>query len=270
LHLPSPSSAPPWPILGQVEAEGRVHRLFLEGEDLQGPEDLPLEDLAGLLEDLGGLLRAFAQGQSPETPATFSLVGLGKGSVALDVSAPQALNLEKGLFLPLSEGRYEALGLEVREAAYGLSKRLMAKDWTLKAHLEGKTKPLLGAAHPVPKPEPELVLEDTLTLYGEVIRLGGVEPKLDLRTPQGEYHIKASRERLKELQGTLYQAIGVRVRGRFAREKGGWRPLGSPELLEVLPYQGAGAREALEGLASLLGEAYRDVDPRAFVEKLRG
>jgi hypothetical protein len=54
----------------------------------------------------------------------------------------------------------------------------------------------------------ELIVRDTLSLYGEVL-------------------------------------------ARLARRDGRWEVLGRPELIEVLPYRGTGAREALEGLASL-------------------
>jgi hypothetical protein len=54
----------------------------------------------------------------------------------------------------------------------------------------------------------ELVIRDTLSLYGEVL-------------------------------------------AQLARRRGRWEVLGRPDLIEVLPYRGTGAREALEGLAAL-------------------
>ena len=48
--------------------------------------------------------------------------------------------------------------------------------------------------------------------------------------------------------------MNLRVLALVARRRGRWEILGRPELLEVLPYRGAGAREALEGLAAFLGE----------------
>ncbi|RTI01358.1 hypothetical protein CSW29_04305 [Thermus scotoductus] len=252
--------------------EGRVYRLYLEGRDLQGPEDLPLKDLAVLLDGLGGLLEAFALEHGYDEPLPASLVGVRKGSVALEVSVSAALPLEEGLFLPLEEGQYHRLGPKTREKAYILSKELVKEDRTLKLERGGKVKPLLGAAHPVPAPTPPLVLEDVLTLYGEVIRLGGVEPKVDLRTPRGEYHIRARREDVKRLEeeNALYREIGVRVRARIAREEEGWKVLGHPELLEVLPYRPGDPREAFMGLARLVEKSLRGVDPEEHVRRLRG
>lgn len=252
--------------------KGKVYRLYLEGQDLLGPEDLPLKDLAVLLEGLGGLLEAFALEQGYEEPLPASLVGVREGSVALEVSVGAVLPLEEGLFRPLEEGQYHRLGPKTREKAYLLSKELVKEDRTLKLERAGKVKPLLGAAHPVPAPTPLLVVEDVLTLYGEVIRLGGVEPKVDLRTPQGEYHIRAQREDVKALEeeNALYREIGVRVRARLAWEEGGWRVLGHPELLEVLPYRPGDPQEAFIGLARLVGEALRGLDPEEHVRRLRG
>lgn len=252
--------------------KGKVYRLYLEGQDLLGPEDLPLKSLAILLEGLGALLEAFAQEQGYEELLPASLVGVGEGSVALEVSVPPTLPLEDGLFHPLEEGQYHRLGPKTQEKAYALSKELVKEDRTLKLERGGRVKPLLGAAHPVPAPTPPLVVEDVLTLYGEVIRLGGVEPKVDLRTPRGEYHVRARREEVKRLEeeNALYREIGVRVRAQLAREAEGWKVLGHPELLEVLPYRPGDPQEAFLGLARLVGKALRGLDPEEHVRRLRG
>ena len=94
----------------------------------------------------------------------------------------------------------------------------------------------------------ELVLKDTLTLYGEVLELG--RGWVELESQMGRVRVKAPPERLEELAEG--QVAGLRVLARLARRRGRWEVLGRPELLEVLPYRGAGAREALEGLAALL------------------
>jgi hypothetical protein len=75
----------------------------------------------------------------------------------------------------------------------------------------------------------------------------------------GRARVKASPERLSELEEG--QVVGLRVLARLARHRGRWEILGRPELVEVLsgapapqmnrPYRGTGAREALEGLATL-------------------
>lgn len=127
--------------------KGKVYRLYLEGQDLLGPEDLPLKSLATLLEGLGGLLEAFAQEQGYEEPLPASLVGVGEGRVALEVSVPPTLPLEDGLFHPLEEGQYDRLGPKTREKAYALSKELAKEDRTLKLEREGPGPPgALGGA----------------------------------------------------------------------------------------------------------------------------
>jgi hypothetical protein len=93
----------------------------------------------------------------------------------------------------------------------------------------------------------ELVIRDTLSLYGEVLALG--RDWVELESQMGRVRVKASPERLSELEEG--QVVGVRVLAQLARRRGRWEILGRPELVEVLPFRGTGAREALEGLAAL-------------------
>jgi hypothetical protein len=80
----------------------------------------------------------------------------------------------------------------------------------------------------------ELVLKDTLSLYGEVLALG--RDWVEVESQMGRVRVKASLERLAELEKG--QVVGVRVLARLARRRGRWEVLGRPELVEVLPYRG--------------------------------
>ncbi len=93
----------------------------------------------------------------------------------------------------------------------------------------------------------ELIVRDTLSLYGEVLALG--RDWVELESQMGKVRVKAPPERLEGLAEG--QVVGVRVLARLARRRGRWEILGRPELVEVLPFRGTGAREALEGLAAL-------------------
>ncbi len=93
----------------------------------------------------------------------------------------------------------------------------------------------------------ELIVRDTLSLYGEVLALG--RDWVELESQMGKVRVKASPERLSELEEG--QVVGVRVLARLARRRGRWEVLGRPDLIEVLPYRGTGTREALEALSTL-------------------
>jgi hypothetical protein len=79
----------------------------------------------------------------------------------------------------------------------------------------------------------ELVIRDTLSLHGEVLALG--RNWVEVESQMGRVRVKASPERLSELEG---QVVGLRVLARLARRRGRWEILGRPELVEVLPYRG--------------------------------
>jgi len=93
----------------------------------------------------------------------------------------------------------------------------------------------------------ELVVRDTLSLYGEVLALG--KDWVELESQMGRARVKTPPERLSELEEG--QVVGLRVLAWLARHRGRWEILGRPELVEVLPYRGTKPREALEGLATL-------------------
>jgi len=93
----------------------------------------------------------------------------------------------------------------------------------------------------------ELVIRDTLSLYGEVLALG--RDWVELESQLGKVRVKASPERLAELEEG--QVVGLRVLARLAWRRGRWEILGRPDLIQVLPYGGTKPREALEGLAAL-------------------
>jgi hypothetical protein len=92
-----------------------------------------------------------------------------------------------------------------------------------------------------------LIVRDTLSLYGEVLALG--RDWVEVESQMGRVRVKASPERLSELEEG--QLVGLMVLAQLARRNGRWEVLGRPELIEVLPYRGAKPREALEGLAPL-------------------
>jgi hypothetical protein len=74
----------------------------------------------------------------------------------------------------------------------------------------------------------ELVLKDTLTLYGEVLALG--KDWVELESQMGRVRVKAP---CKHLEGLVEgQVVGVRVLARLARRRGRWEILGRPDLIE--------------------------------------
>jgi hypothetical protein len=264
-----------------IDAMSAQLRLYLEGPDLPDPAHLGLGELARLLEKLNRVITAFAEeieiaAQLVEPSEQLaSLVGIEKGSVELVIRPAPLLPLEERLIAPVLQGDWGALPPNTYDWLYELSKELMTKDRSLKVALRDKSVPVpwIGAERPVPKRRAALTIEDTITLYGRVIRLGGVTPKVDLRVGNEEYHVEADSELIKNLerQGALYKIIGLKATGTFRLEGKIWKvDSGSLRLVEILPYTESNMADAFHRLASLTGEYWRGVDVEEYMKKIRG
>lgn len=255
--------------------------LHLEGPDLPDPAHLGLGELARLLEKLNKAIYAFAeetdtaiQGKEDQEQLA-SLVAIEKGSVHLALQHAPFLPLEERLIAPMLKEEWGNVPPKTFDYLYELSKELMAKDRSLKVTLPNMNipAPWIGAERPVPRRRAGLTIEDNIVLYGRVIRLGGVTPKVDIRVGSEEYHVEAESEVIKTLeqQGVLYKTIGLKVRGKLRLEASTWKVEGnSLRLLEILPYNESNTANSLRHLAHLTGEHWRGVDVEDFMRRVRG
>ncbi|MDW8482283.1 MAG: hypothetical protein RML14_10555 [Meiothermus sp.] len=247
-------------------------RLYLEGPSLTDPSRLALGTLARLLSQLEDVLRTYAQETgtlSGEEEPLASLVRLEKGSVGMVLQVSPTLDIDR-----LTSARWNELPPQTHDSLYALSKMLLNRDLSLliKTRRMREPAPWIGAQNPVPQRRQAERIEDVLTLYGKVIRLGGVTPKVDIRVGGTEYHIQASEEELKTLEreGLLYKTVGLKVKAVLQRKGNRWQPeTETLQLLEVLPYKGNPA-EGIRQLAELTAEDWKGVDPKEFVRSLRG
>lgn len=258
-------------------------RLYLEGPDIPDPAHLGLGELAKLLEKLNRAIVTFAEESKAiaggefegESPQLASLVSIQTGSVGLTIQHSPLLAVEHRLIEPVLENRWDLLPPKSHAQLYELSKELLAKDRSLKVLLSSMNAPVpwIGAERPVPKRRAKVMIEDTITLYGQVIRLGGVTPKIDVRAGGEEYHVETDPEVVKDLEkrGVLYKVIGIKVAARLNLEGQTWSvDSRSLRLVEVLPYVETNAAEAFRRLAKLTGEYWREVDVDDYMKKIRG
>lgn len=251
-------------------------RLYLEGPDLPDPAHLGLGELAKLLGKLYEVIVTLAEETKSPLPedqgseGLASLVKIEKGSVIFNIAYASTLQLHETLIQPTLEGHWDRIPPRTYNRMYELSRDLLNKDRSLKL---GPSQPWIGAERPVPLKPRRVSVQDTLTLYGKVIRLGGVTPKVDLRVGDEEYHIEADEQEIKRLEekGALYQIVGLQVKAQLRLEEGSWQvDRKTLKLLKVLPYTQENPAQALRRLAELTAEYWSEVDPAEHVKKLRG
>jgi hypothetical protein len=112
-------------------------------------------------------------------------------------------------------------------------------------------------------------LYGTTTLYAEVKRVGGIEPKVMLQTINGRtLYCDASAEIAKELGARLYDQVGVVGYAEWDYQT---LEITDFEITEVLPYRHTSPVEAFRILRDEFGHHFDAIDdPEAWIHELRG
>jgi|TARA_Y100000310_G_C20704425_1_gene834075 hypothetical protein len=107
------------------------------------------------------------------------------------------------------------------------------------------------------------------TVYGRIIRIGGSEPKVRIKTDNGKYlSVKTSRKNAKELSPNLYSRIGIKGIGKWKKETDELEEITAKSFVVVsdLPLT-----ERLKGLSNLLSKYWNNIDnPDEYIKTLRG
>lgn len=117
-------------------------------------------------------------------------------------------------------------------------------------------------------PEPALVTGIT-TLYGDILRVGGSEPKVQFRSisDQELIYCIATREMTRQAAVRLYERVGLRGEAVWDAET--WE-LVSFKIEEILDYEDVGLVQAFAELREIVGAYFDQIDDvDAFVEQLR-
>lgn len=118
-------------------------------------------------------------------------------------------------------------------------------------------------------PEPAYVTGVT-TLYGDILRVGGSEPKVVFRNVSDNelVYCSATREMTRQAATRLYERVGLR--GEAAWDSETWE-LASFRIDEILDYEDVGIVQAFAELRESVGAYFDQIDDvDAFVEQLRG
>jgi hypothetical protein len=121
---------------------------------------------------------------------------------------------------------------------------------------------------------PDVQIPDSVTLfgetelYGEVKRVGGVEPKVELKTLQGEtLYCETTEEIAKELGNHLYEQVKVYGAAQWNSET---LEIIEFEIHRVVQYQPTSPAQAFREIRRDFGHLFDDIeDPNAWVNKIR-
>ncbi len=165
---------------------------------------------------------------------------------------------------------YSGLPSKAHKSLYGIYQQAQKKGWEIQfvadpsQNIEPAT---ISAESPVPKPAPALV-RGTSTIFGRCIRVGGAEPKIDIRLSNRRrlLHVEATEEMAKRLARNLYESVAIT--GEATWEPETWEIVDF-KATSVVNIQSTSPLQAFKELAEVVGDRWREVDVESFVRDVR-
>jgi len=241
--------------------------LKIEGEKVS-PETTPWKDLKEIVDNLEESVNAIASNYKGEK--FFSLVGLKPGSNSLNfaLSRTSARCMSK-ITESIAENKYHLLPIKSHQNLIQLSKKAVVNNWKIN-FLENK---LLNIPPAVITPETlvpdiwEQRTSGTTTIICECLRVGGAEPRAQVRLSTGEIkYFELSRELAKKIAERLYEMICLEGEAVWVGDE--WH-LGDFKPKKLLPFQDIDPVAAFEKLRHAANGNFDNIDVNEYVNSIR-
>lgn len=238
------------------------------------PEDLSLGRLAELLKHTEAAINAQVFADDPDAQPDellTSAVGIQSGSVGLRLHTTPctaaALCLITAAIRDAVTSEIAARALAEVEELRSLSKRIASAIEFHEGENAGILMARIAAGEPL-RPARCLVSGET-DIYGELVRVGGAQPKAWLKLHTGRTVPCTMNSALaREAAPLLYQVIGLHGEATWYADT--WE-IRSFRASELLPYRECSLIEAFASLREVAGAAWDAVeDPDAYLRDLRG
>lgn len=245
---------------------------------IRGPRDpsaVSLGDLTAFLECLQETVLSYVCSRSldvPETMPLMSLVAIRTGSEELGFSVPaEVIPAVAHLSTAVERERYEDLPPETHRKLYELSELVVGKTWELEFLEDAKhgIRPAqICANHPVQKPEKPAEVHGTTSLLAQCLRVGGVEPKAEVRLPSSGklFYPRLTKDIARELAKRLYETVVLEGRATWRTDT--WEVIDF-QVTSISSYRPSSPNLAFEKLAQAAQGRWDDVDALEYVRDLR-
>lgn len=189
---------------------------FKIGDQSIGPGDVHIRDLRDALEQFEKALIAEAKQHNPDLKTddlVVALVEISKGSDLLTLEVPKELGEStKSIEKSVRTGDYSRLSRGAHEALYKLDQKIVPKyrAWGVAAgKWPQKNPPMVSAEKRVPEPIQAATLKSHTTLFGRVIRIGGMTPKIGLEVDGRMIPVEISIDLAKRVGPRIYEVVGL-------------------------------------------------------------
>jgi hypothetical protein len=245
----------------------------LAGEGI-APGTVRSRDLAEIIASAEDMIASVVVRDHPTITKDEVIVGLfsiSEGSVALRFKTPLGQPVRSafaGIARAIKAQDYEDLPDSARKSLGKIASFSRRRNCDLELYSLDGQRQRLAVVTPQTRVEPLPQISEFATIYGEVVRVGGVEPKVVIRLPNNQsISCDIDIDLARQLGPMLYRWVGVRGTGRWSAKH---LSLEEFRVREITPYRDTPVSEAVAALAEILGPYYADIeDADSYVAGLR-
>lgn len=240
------------------------------------PQDVPASLLGEFLIQIEKSVLAVL-GESTETGDEFallSLVDVTEGSNALHLASPATVLPAVGILATaIATQNYESIPVKAHAHLYEANKLCQRQGWGLEIvgderySIPGAT---IKPGELIPQPRAPRKARGTTTIIGQVVKAGGIEPKVHIKTKDTgiSLHIAVDEKLAKELAGRLYETVALECRVAWNMEDWSYDPK-SVRVIRLGSYNKKGrASQAFDELRRIANNRWEGVDPVKYVNNL--
>lgn len=248
--------------MGISGAKMNEFQLLFSGRDLF-PNRIRVGEIAELLSTIEDVCFGIAGHNSQLTKEhlLISLVSIQPGSLELtfstalpDLLMPSLQNFAAAL----KEQQWSAIPKDVYEPLDKIIRFLKSHD--AQADLiapNGAKRVLITLTPDLRLPRPSMLVGETV-IYGQIVRVGGVEPKVEIKTINGKtLFCPFDRTLASELGALLYQVVGLKGTAKWDSRSG---DIVDFRVTSLLPYRKSSLTETFRQLRELAGGHFEDID----------
>ena len=236
------------------------------------PRTTPLKELIDFLTNLETTILETAKAQDVDIQKdVVSLVDIQEGSNRLGLAiAPSFLPVIAQITRTVATQEFSNLPDRAHRSLYGIYEQAKKKNWEI--HFVADNAQDIEVATisnecPIPNPVSPYV-KGTSTIFGRCIRVGGAEPKVDVRLPNRSrlLHVEVTEEMARRLARNLYDNVALTGEATWERDT---FFIVNFRATSVVNIQSGTPLQAFKELGEMVGEKWKGIDVERFVEEMR-
>lgn len=248
--------------------------LHFSGENIS-PDNIRIGEIATILDAFENVLLSIITEEHPtltKESLTIGLHRINEGSLGLQFTSklPEVVN---PAFYKTAHSIKSGTGENLPPESFPYFEKILSFVKKHQAQADfivtnGRVEKLATLTPDFELPKPIYLIGQT-TIFGEIVRVGGVEPKVEVKAISGQtIYCPFDISLASQLGSLLYQLVGLEGEARWDSR--------THEIVDFLvtgisPYRNTPLLEAFQSLSEIAGKYYEEVDDvTGFIAELRG